>query len=70
MQLRIQRSVPAPTVRERNRYPIREMKVGDSFVIPPQRVPRGTINGLGRRYKMKLATRTQPDGSVRVWRVA
>lgn len=67
---RIERRVPAPQVRERNHYPIRHMAIGDSFVIPKDRVPGGPINGIAARYGMKISTRRQADGSVRVWRVA
>lgn len=69
MKFRICRSDETPAYRERNRYPVKELKVGDYFVIPKDRVPKGRINGIGRRYGMKLSTKVQRDGSVRVLRV-
>lgn len=70
MKLRIQRGLTFSTPRERNRYPIKQLKVGDGFIIPKDRVPRGPINGLGARYGMRLTTKKQKDGSVQVIRVA
>lgn len=69
-EFRIERTGTMPDVRVRNRYPIKQLKVGESFVIPKDRVPNGRINGLGRRYNFRLSVRKQADGSVRVWRVA
>jgi len=70
MKLRIQKNLTFTLPRERNKYPIKDLQVGDGFVIPKDRVPRGPINGLGTRYGMRLTTKKQKDGSVQVIRVA
>lgn len=55
--------------RERNRYPLREMQVGDFFVIPKRQVPKGRLQGIGRYLGMKISVKTLADGSVRCQRV-
>lgn len=66
---RVKRGLPVPPRRERNRYPLRDLAVGDGFSVPPNRVPRGTMQGLGRRLGIKLSVMKQKDGSVFVQRV-
>jgi hypothetical protein len=45
-----------------------EMKIGDSFVAPRQ-MERSNIYGYARLAKIKIATRVQEDGRIRVWRI-
>lgn len=53
--------------RVRNKYDLHKLKkVGDSFVIPKDRVPKGYLNGIGRRRGMILSVFTLEDGSKRV----
>ena len=70
MHFKIRRDLPYPDPRARNKYPIKALKVGDGFVIPKGRVPKGPINGLGARYGMRISMKKQPDGSVHVVRIA
>lgn len=71
----IESDVPVPvgdTRRARRKYPFGEMKVGDSFLVPPegnaQRV-RVAAHAWGRAKGQKFSTLTQPCGSMRVWRI-
>ena len=62
------------------KYPFLEMEVGDSFVIPADDPAFRTRQGGGRVHPaqncfayyakrgLKFASRSQPDGSMRVWR--
>ncbi|MDI3463686.1 MAG: hypothetical protein OJF50_002507 [Nitrospira sp.] len=68
MKFRIQRGQVGQH-RERNRYPLKEMQVGDFFVIPKKQVPRGRLQGIGRYLGIKISVRTLEDGSVRCQRV-
>lgn len=66
------------------KYPFRSMEVGDSFVVPAgeakfskrsadgRPVSRVSVatSGAGKRLGRRFVTRTNPDGSVRVWRTA
>lgn len=57
----------------RNRYPLAKLKkIGDRFIIPKALVPKGYINGIGRRRGMILSVFTLKDGSkeviLRGWR--
>jgi len=45
-----------------------EMKIGDSFIAPRQ-MERSNIYGYARLAKIKIATRVQEDGRIRVWRI-
>ena len=72
---KIEKNIPVPSSRGRVAiYPFREMEVGDSFAVPGMKQPvlsnlacqAAKRIGDGRRY----STRRQPDGSIRVWRVA
>lgn len=75
MEITIDKSVPLPPVRGRGKYPIREMKAGDSFAVPEgaSQSLRETISQMKRREKSakgKLFTvRKTPDG-YRCWRTA
>jgi hypothetical protein len=54
----------------RAKHPIRDMSVGDSFLLKSwSEVERITILTAARRNQVKVATRTV-DGGLRVWRIA
>ncbi|HQT62754.1 hypothetical protein [Acidiphilium sp.] len=67
--IEIEKNVPMPM--RRQRYPWRQMKVGDSFVVPGK--TSGAFSGAKRAAAkatgFKFATRNV-EGGVRVWRVA
>jgi hypothetical protein len=53
-------------------YPFRAMQVGDSFAVPKSEAGkvRNACGIWGQRINGKFSSRTQPDGSLRVWRIA
>ncbi|MEN9936008.1 MAG: hypothetical protein RLZZ387_2587 [Chloroflexota bacterium] len=66
----IEKNVPMPATREN--YPLKVMEVGDSFVLPLDKLQnvRITINNLKRRNPgCNFVTRTTGDVG-RVWRTA
>jgi hypothetical protein len=66
--LKVEKNIPIP-----KRWPFDEMKVGDSFAVPPD-VKRTTINvsamRFGLKHGMKFTVRQMPDKSFRCWRIA
>lgn len=50
------------------KYPFFAMEVGDSFVSEKSCV-RSAASIYGKRYNLKFTTRSQSDGTTRVWRV-
>lgn len=63
--IKIEKGVQMP---QRAKYPLAEMKIGDSFVIPAGN--KTNPHQLAFHHRMKVETRVQPDGSRRVWRIA
>lgn len=74
---KIEKNIPLPTARQvgvgperKYKYPFREMKVGDSFVVnTTNKTFSANIYSLTKTLGMKFATRTIAIGKVRVWRV-
>ncbi|MCP4410748.1 MAG: hypothetical protein GY807_24010 [Gammaproteobacteria bacterium] len=66
----IEKGVPQPGRRTNNRYPLREMDVGDSFFISASEQPRvvNATSYFGSRNNRKYSCRLHGDG-YRVWRV-
>lgn len=76
---KIEKDVPLPTTVGKggtSKYPFRQMEVGDSFRVegPVTAGQRNSIShcaaSVGKRTGRMFTTRLQPDGSVRIWRVA
>jgi hypothetical protein len=71
----IEKGVEMPSLeRAGYKYPLRGLEVGDSFVVPKDKLPKsGSISGCltpqSQRLGIKIITRKQPDGSYRVWRI-
>ena len=52
-----------------SKYPVKEMKVGESFFVPKATSEfQRSVSQLGRRAGVKLSSRVV-DGGVRVWRI-
>lgn len=74
----IEHDVPVPAARKsgpKSKYPFRQMRKGDSFLVPvngvAMNVVQSTLHSTARRVLPKTAkvvTRRTEDG-VRVWRV-
>jgi hypothetical protein len=71
---KIEKDIPIASTRNKRprKYPICEMQLGDSFLIPEKEI-RGKMSACvhtaARYYKYKVTTRKVDDG-IRVWRVA
>jgi len=78
--MEIEANVPIPSARRRvgrqHVFPLRDLEIGDSFLIPwgdhdrerYAAICRSVISRYGSRYRTKYATRTGEDG-LRVWRI-
>jgi hypothetical protein len=73
MTFEIEKGVPVPSGAVSNRYPFREMEVGDSFFVPSGATQAGNVRAAaamaGRRHGAKFKVCQKADG-VRVWRVS
>jgi hypothetical protein len=61
-----------PRCPRRRKYPIRELAVGDSFLVPEADTFKNlaqTVRNVASDVGAKVAVR-RVDGGVRVWRVA
>lgn len=70
--IKIDKKVPLPQPRSSSkRYPLADMKVGDSFWVPAEEVnsARSAASQHGARNNKKFTTRAEDDG-LRVWRVS
>lgn len=74
MSYKIEKGVPIPPkFANESPFPLRDLKVGDSFVVTKKEA--STLKRAVGNYKYhnpgwKYSTRTQPDGGVRVWCLA
>lgn len=74
------RSIVAAIHAVNRRYPWRDMGIGDSFVVPreegkdPRRMQSDLVSAargpMAKIPGFRVTTSVQPDGSVRVWRIA
>jgi len=68
----IEKNIPHYKPRTTNKYPWREMKVGDSFFVPDSAISTNFHN-LARSSGIKISARkVEQDGvaGYRVWRIA
>lgn len=71
MEVQIEKNIPFPDGRGGKGYTaaLRMMQIGDSFVI--EKKARYSVYKIASTIQpAKFATRTMPDGLVRLWRVA
>ncbi len=61
-----------PQIGRRSVYPFGSMKVGDSFVADALNKNRvaSAMSRDGERNNRKFTMRKQPDGTIRIWRIA
>lgn len=64
-ELVIEKGIPLP--KKGSASPMRRMEIGDSFVT--NKGP-GSFAITAKRLGIKIASRKQPDGHFRIWRVA
>ena len=67
----IESGVPVPVRLAKRKYPLREMKDGDSFVVTAPEIGRVrmAISQFRLRNNIHFVTRKQTDGSYRIWRL-
>jgi hypothetical protein len=70
MNVTIEKNIPIPARSRRGGLAevVRQMQVGDSIVIPVAQ--RNGMGPLALRLGIKVATRKEAVGQVRVWRTA
>lgn len=73
MTFEIEKDIPIPLFGAKRIYPFAEMEVGDSFVVAVNFLrDKGPIRAAAYEYAKytgrKFKTRSQPDGSIRIWR--
>ena len=67
------RKAPLPAKRDRTRYPISKLKVGECFDVPGAQTLN--VRFAATQYKRRhpgwnYTSRSQPDGTLRLWRIA
>lgn len=68
--IKIEKGIPMPKLKnEKGGFieALKSMKVGDSFIDPHKSV--SNVHVYARMAGIKIATRTMPDKTKRVWRV-
>ena len=68
-EIKIEKNVPFP-INTRKIYPIKEMQIGDSFLVPHKKA--SDVSYLvtdGKKFGYRLICRTV-DGGARVWRIS
>lgn len=73
MEYMIEKDIEIPEARNgRSRYPFAQMEPGDTFAVPAEenKGVRSAAHSYGKRHNQTFTCRRQPDGKVRVWRVA
>lgn len=72
MKIKIEKNIPIPNIciKSGMAEALRSCEVGDSFVIPDSPSKGTNASIAAARLGMKVATRKQPDGSFRIWRIA
>ena len=70
MEITIEKGIPIGPIYRNCKWitVIRQMEAGDSFLAPASE--QSSIILSGRRAALLVTTRLQPDGMVRVWRLA
>jgi len=67
--IKIEHDVPIPTMKQRQKYPIDQMKVGDSFFVADAKPTKfGSIRLHWRLKGIEIMTRSEGTG-VRIWRI-
>jgi len=76
-RIKIDKDVPLPVKMTCNKYPLREMEVGDSFLhpLPYSREAMtkisNSVRGWGylQKPQIKFALRKTRDNNIRIWRI-
>lgn len=72
--MKIDKGIPIPAPSKRNlpgiTQTMRDLAVGDSFVIPKEAAANGGLYAVAGYVGIKITRKTNPDGSCRIWRTA
>lgn len=66
--IKIEKGIPIPLRGERATYPLREMTIGDSFVVEST-AKRASAWNIAKRLGIRLISKELPGGKYRIWRV-
>jgi hypothetical protein len=66
--IQIDHGIPLPTFPRNTKYPWRELKIGDSFMVDISDTQKQGLHRCASKQGMKITYRKQSDG-VRIWRV-
>ena len=74
MDVKIEKGIPPPDGKRQQcgmASVFRKMEVGDSFIWPETlSQDASSISSNARKNGIQVSSRTQPDGTIRVWRIA
>lgn len=71
MTYKIERGFPIPLAARQEKYPLLDLEIGDSFLVPNEKrdlVYRAAYM-CGRRHDRRFKCKTMSTG-IRVWRIA
>jgi hypothetical protein len=67
MKVEVDKSIPIPRSNMgRPKYPWRDLKIGDSFYVPKY---TNSLHYCAKRIGIKITTRKDAEGGIRVWRI-
>jgi hypothetical protein len=73
MNYKIEKNIPVPPRRGKFKYPLGQMKIGDSFFVKQEDSNNGQIrfasSYFAKRNKGYLFTVRKVEGGFRVWRI-
>jgi hypothetical protein len=71
MDFKIETEIPMPSKRVRDKYPLADMQVGQSFFVPAEKVQnlREAISQRKRRGGTDAFTVRKNEGGHRCWRI-
>lgn len=65
-EIKIEKDIPIPKNRRKQKYPWHDMEVGDSFLIQRNTLSMGAVND---RYSPKKFIARKVENGVRIWRI-
>lgn len=71
MSYKIESGIPVPKMSKPMKYPLSEMKIGESFLVTDKKIAnlRAYIYNISKKMGMKFKVMATEEG-IRVWRVS
>jgi len=66
-RIRIDKGVPIPAPAAAQKYPMRDLEIGDSFFVPTTNIHGTGLYNSARRAGIRITLR-KVDGGLRCWR--